>query len=43
MDFYLNPGTYVVDISLSGFQPVQKVVTVDKGGKVAIDEVLQRQ
>ena len=43
VDFYLNPGTYVVDISLSGFQPVQKVVTVDKGGKVAIDEVLQRQ
>jgi hypothetical protein len=43
VDFYLNPGTYVVDITLSGFQPVQKVVTVDKGGKVAIDEVLQRQ
>src|SRR5207302_11218789 len=43
VDFYLNPGTYVVDITLSGFAPVQKVVNVDKGGKVAIDEVLQRQ
>jgi serine/threonine protein kinase len=43
VDFYLNPGTYVVDITLSGFQSVQKVVTVDKGGKVAIDEALQRQ
>lgn len=43
VDFYLNPGTYVVDITLSGFQPLQKVVTVEKGGKVAIDEVLQRQ
>ena len=43
VDFYLNPGTYVIDITLSGFQPVQKVVTVDKGGKVAVDEALQRQ
>ena len=43
VDFYLNPGTYVVDITMSGFAPVQKVVNVDKGGKVAIDEVLQRQ
>jgi hypothetical protein len=43
VDFYLNPGTYVIDITLSGFAPVQKVVNVDKGGKVAIDEVLQRQ
>ena len=32
-DFYLNPGTYVVDISLSGFQPVQKVVTVTRAAK----------
>jgi len=43
VDFYLNPGTYVIDISMSGFAPIQKVVNVDKGGKVAIDEVLQRQ
>jgi len=39
----LGPGTYIVDVTLTGFQPVHKVVSVDKGGKAAIDEVLARQ
>lgn len=39
----VDPGTYVIDITLSGYAPVHKVVTADKGGKVAIDEVLQPQ
>jgi serine/threonine-protein kinase len=42
-EFMLGPGNYVVDITLTGFKPVHKVVTVDKGGKVAIDEILERQ
>jgi serine/threonine-protein kinase len=37
----LGPGNYVLDISLTGFKPLHKVVTVDKGGKVAVDEILQ--
>ena len=39
----VDPGTYVIDITLDGYAPVHKVVTADKGGKVAIDEVLQPQ
>ena len=39
-EFYLNPGNYVIDMSLSGFKTAHRVVSVDKGGKVAIDEVM---
>ena len=39
----LGPGNYIVDVTMTGFKPIHKVVTVDKGGKVAIDEVLERQ
>ncbi len=42
VEFILDPGNYVVDITLSGYAPIHKVITVDKGGKVAIDETLQR-
>jgi eukaryotic-like serine/threonine-protein kinase len=41
VDFMLDPGNYLVDITLSGYAPVHKVITVDKGGKAVIDEVLQ--
>jgi serine/threonine protein kinase len=43
VDVMLGPGNYILDISLTGFKPVHKVVSVDKGGKVAIDEILERQ
>jgi eukaryotic-like serine/threonine-protein kinase len=43
VDAQLDPGNYIVDITLSGYAPVQKVVTVDKGGKAVIDEVLQHE
>lgn len=43
VDFMLDPGNYVVDITLSGYAPVHKVITVDRGGKAVIDEVLQPQ
>lgn len=43
VDFYLNPGTYVIDITLSGYKPIHRVVEVQKGGKVAMDENLERQ
>lgn len=42
-EFMLGPGNYVVEITLTGFKPVRKVVSVEKGGKVAIDEILERQ
>ncbi len=39
----VDPGNYVIDITLTGYAPVHKVVTADKGGKVVVDEVLQPQ
>ncbi len=42
-EFMVGPGNYVLDITLTGFKPVHKVVTVEKGGKVAVDEILERQ
>jgi serine/threonine protein kinase len=43
VDFYLNPGTYVIDITLSGYQNLHRVINVDKTGKLTIDETLERQ
>jgi hypothetical protein len=43
VDVMLGPGNYIVDITLTGFKPVHKVVNVDKGGKAAIDEILERE
>jgi hypothetical protein len=39
-DFYLNPGTYVVDITLSGYRPIHRVVSLQEGEKMAIQETL---
>jgi serine/threonine-protein kinase len=43
VDFYLNPGTYVIDITLSGYKRIHRVVEVQKGSKVAVDENLERE
>ncbi len=43
VDFTLDPGNYVVDITLTGYAPIHKVITVDKGGKAVIDEIMQHQ
>ncbi len=43
VDVMVDPGNYVVDITLTGYAPVHKVVTADKGGKVVIDETMQPQ
>ncbi|HEX6804902.1 MAG TPA: serine/threonine-protein kinase [Terriglobales bacterium] len=40
-DFYLNPGTYVMDITMSGHRAIHRVITVQEGEKVAIEESLQ--
>ncbi len=41
VEVMLDPGNYVIDITLSGYAPISKVVTVDKGGKVVVDETMQ--
>jgi hypothetical protein len=43
VDFTLDPGNYIVDITLSGYVSIHKVITVDKGGKAVIDEVLKHE
>ena len=43
VDVMMGPGNYVVDLTLTGFKAVHKVITVEKDGKVAIDETLERE
>lgn len=43
LDVMLDPGNYVIDITLSGYASIHTVISADKGGKVVVDEVLQRQ
>lgn len=43
VDFYLDPGNYVIDVTLSGFKPIHKVIVVDRGGKVVIDDNMDRE
>ena len=43
LDLYLNPGTYVVDVTISGYKRIHRVIEVQKGGKIAMDEVLERE
>ena len=41
VDFMLNPGNYIIDITMSGYKPIHKVINVEKGSKLEIDETLQ--
>jgi len=43
VEVVLDPGNYIVDITMTGFAPIHKVISVDKGGKAVIDEVMTRQ
>ncbi len=43
VDFHLKPGLYVIDLTLSGYKSVQRVLNVDKNGKFTVDETLERQ
>lgn len=43
LDVALDPGNYVIDITLTGYAPVHKIITADKNDKLVVDEVLQPQ
>jgi len=43
VDIFLDPGNYVVDITMSGFKDIHRVITVERSGKVVIEEILQRE
>jgi serine/threonine protein kinase len=42
VEFYLNPGNYVIDVTMSGFKSIHRVITVEKSGKVTIEETMAR-
>jgi serine/threonine protein kinase len=42
-DFYLNPGTYVIDVTMSGYRSIHREINVEEGEKVAIEESLLPQ
>jgi serine/threonine protein kinase len=42
-EFAIGPGNYLLDITLSGYKPIHRVINVDKGNKVALDEVMERE
>jgi serine/threonine-protein kinase len=39
-DFYLNSGTYAIDITMSGYRSLHRVIQVQEREKVAIEETL---
>jgi hypothetical protein len=41
-DFLLEIGDYEVTLTFSGYKPVQKVIHVEDGSKIELDEVLSR-
>jgi serine/threonine protein kinase len=43
VDVMVDPGNYEIDITLSGYAPISRVVTADRGGKAVVDEVLEPQ
>jgi hypothetical protein len=43
VEIMLDPGNYVIDITVSGYATVHKIITVERGGKAVIDETLQPQ
>jgi len=43
VNFALNPGHYILEITLSGYKPVQKIINVEKGSKLEFNETLEPQ
>ena len=42
-DFYLNPGTYVLDLTMPGYKNLHRVINVQEGEKLAIQEMLSTE
>lgn len=40
VDFFLNPGSYEITLMHSAHKVVKKTITVEKGGKLTLDETL---
>lgn len=42
-EFYLNPGTYVLDITMSGHKSIHRVITLEKDGKFNLEQPLDNE
>jgi uncharacterized membrane protein len=40
VDFLLNPGNYEIEITAPGYKPVRRIINVDEGSKVEVNENL---
>ena len=43
VDFLLNPGNYMIDITLSGYKPVHRVINLERNGKIELNENMEPQ
>jgi len=43
VDFMLNPGNYVIEITMSGYRPIERVVSVQQGSKLELNESMEPQ
>jgi len=41
-EFQLGPGTYEVTLTLTGYKPVHKVITVESNGRMEVNETFER-
>ena len=40
VEFFLNPGSYEITLMHPAHKVLKKIITVEKGGKVVLDETL---
>jgi hypothetical protein len=43
VDFLLNPGNYMIDITLSGYKPIHRVISLERNGKIELNENMEPQ
>ena len=41
--FMVGPGNYILDITAFGYKPIHRIINVEKGSKVVLDETMQRE
>jgi serine/threonine protein kinase len=41
VDFWLNPGSYMIDITMPGYKPLHRVINVEEGSKIELNENLE--
>jgi serine/threonine protein kinase len=41
-EFLLGPGTYEVTLTLTGYKPVHKIITVESGGRFEVNQTFER-